>query len=185
MFVTFPLFLSRALFANHSSRLLRGVPVELPELHRLSIGPDLVFGRLWAETGWRDVLNSLLTERRFSFDAERAVYLTVLRRLMISGPDRYAGDWCGRVRVPGAEGIDLDHACEAMAWLGAVDAAARIAHSGRDEFERGDGAQMPRQQRGGLARGALQPSRGMQAKQVVQRRSRRERMRGSDIPRYA
>jgi hypothetical protein len=31
-------------------------------------------------------------------------------------------DWCSRVRVPGAEGLDLDHAYKAMAWLGEVDA---------------------------------------------------------------
>jgi hypothetical protein len=105
--------------ARHSRRSIvlssfyRG---ELPELHRLSVGPDLVFGRLWAETGCRDVLNSLVADRRFSFDVERAVYLTVLHRLMISGSDRHANDWLSRVRVPGAEGLDLDHAYKAMAW---------------------------------------------------------------------
>ena len=114
--------------ARHSRRSIvlssfyRG---ELPELHRLSIGPDLVFGRLWAETGCRDVLKSLVAERRFSFDVERAVYLAVLHRLMISGSDRHADDWCSRVRVPCAEGLDLDHAYKAMAWLGAVDTAGR------------------------------------------------------------
>lgn len=102
---------------------------QLPELHRLSIGPDLVFGRLWAETGCRDVLKSLATDRRFSFDVERAVYLTVLHRLMISGSDRHANDWCSRVRVPGAEGLDLDHAYKAMAWLGEVDAAGSTAEA--------------------------------------------------------
>ena len=95
--------------ARHSRRSIvlssfyRG---ELSELHRLSIGPDLVFGRLWAETGCRDVLKSLVADRRFSFDVERAVYLTVLHRLTISGSDRHANDWCSRVRVPGAEGFD-------------------------------------------------------------------------------
>jgi hypothetical protein len=44
---------------------------------------------------------------------------------MISGSDRHANDWCSRVRVPGAEGLDLDHAYKAMAWLGEVDAAGR------------------------------------------------------------
>ena len=29
------------------------------------------------------------------------------------------------LRVPGAEGLDLDHAYKAMAWLGEVDAAGR------------------------------------------------------------
>jgi transposase len=71
------------------------------------------------------VLKSLVADRRFSFDVERAVYLTVLHRLMISGSDRHANDWCSRVRVPGAEGFDLDHAYKAMAWLGEVDAAGR------------------------------------------------------------
>jgi hypothetical protein len=33
---------------------------ELPEIRRRSIGADLVFGRLWAETGCRNVLSSLL-----------------------------------------------------------------------------------------------------------------------------
>src|SRR6201991_5112567 len=67
--------------ARHSRRSIvlssfyRG---ELAELQRRSIGPDLVFGRLWAETGCRDVLASLLAGRRFGCDVERAVYLTVL-----------------------------------------------------------------------------------------------------------
>ena len=122
--------------ARHSRRSIvlssfyRG---QLPELHRLSIGPDLVFGRLWAETGCRDVLNSLVVDRRFSFDVERAVYLTVLHRLMISGSDRHANDWCGRVRVPGAEGLDLDHAYKAMAWLGEIDAAGRSTAEALEE----------------------------------------------------
>jgi hypothetical protein len=51
---------------------------ELSELRRTSIGPDLVFGRLWAETGCRDVFTGLLTDRRFGCDIERAVCLTVL-----------------------------------------------------------------------------------------------------------
>jgi len=114
--------------ARHSRRSIvlssfyRG---ELSELHRRSIGPDLVFGRLWAETGCRDVLKSLLADRRFSFDVERAIYLTVLHRLMISGSDRHASEWRNGLRVPGAEELDLDHAYKAMAWLGAVDAGGR------------------------------------------------------------
>jgi len=114
--------------ARHSRRSIvlssfyRG---ELSELHRRSIGPDLVFGRLWAETGCRDVLKSLLADRRFSFDVERAIYLTVLHRLMISGSDRHASERRNGLRVPGAEELDLDHAYKAMAWLGAVDAGGR------------------------------------------------------------
>ena len=114
--------------ARHSRRSIvlssfyRG---ELAELRRVSIGPDMMFGRLWAETGCRDVLAGLLAERRFGCDVERAVYLTVLHRLMVSGSDRHASEWRHAFRVPGAEGLDLDHAYKAMAWLGEVDASGR------------------------------------------------------------
>src|SRR5712671_2305274 len=107
--------------ARHSRRSIvlssfyRG---ELPELRRVSIGPDLVFGRLWQETGCRDVLCSLLGERQFGFDVERAIYLTVLHRLMVSGSDRHAHDWHQRLRIPGAEALTLKQAYKAMAWLG-------------------------------------------------------------------
>jgi Transposase DDE domain len=104
------------------SRFCRG---ELPELRRLSIGPDLVFRRLWQETGCRDVLRGLLDERRFGFDVERAIYLTVLHRLLVSGSDRHAHDWRRRLRVPGAEALSLDHAYKAMAWLGGESAEGR------------------------------------------------------------
>src|ERR1700735_2887623 len=48
------------------------------------IGPDLVFARLWKESGIADVLHSLLKERQYEFDVERAIYLTVLHRLFAS-----------------------------------------------------------------------------------------------------
>ena len=114
--------------ARHSRRSIvlssfyRG---ESPELRRVSIGPDLVFGRLWRETGCRDVLRGLLGERRFGFDVERAIYLTVLHRLMVSGSDRHAHDWRRRLRVPGAEALTLDDAYKAMAWLGEATADGR------------------------------------------------------------
>jgi hypothetical protein len=112
--------------ARHSRRSIvlssfyRG---ELAELRRRSIGPDLVFGRLWAETGCRDVLRRHAGERRFGFDVERAIYLTVLHRLMVSGSDRHASTWQQGVHIPGADTLTLDHAYKAMAWLGEAIAA--------------------------------------------------------------
>lgn len=97
------------------SRFYRG---ELPALKRLSIGPDLVFGRLWQDLGCCDVLRRLLADRQFGFDVERAVYLAVVHRLMVSGSDRHASTWRQSVRVPGADGLTLDHAYKAMIWLG-------------------------------------------------------------------
>jgi len=79
--------------ARHSRRTVvlssfyRG---ELAEIHRRSIGPDLVFGHLWRETGCQAVLRRHLGGRRFGFDVERAIYLTVVHRLMVSGSDRHA-----------------------------------------------------------------------------------------------
>jgi len=97
------------------SRFYRG---ELAELRRRSIGPDLVFGRLWQETGCAHILHQHLADRHFGFDVERAVYLTVLHRLMVSGSDRHAASWRETLEVPGADEITLDHAYKAMAWLG-------------------------------------------------------------------
>jgi len=59
----------------------------------LRIGPELVFGRLWKESGIQEVVQSLLQARRYEFDVERAVYLTVLHRLFASGSDRAAERW--------------------------------------------------------------------------------------------
>ena len=83
-----------------------------------SIGPDLVFGRLWSELGLPGILNGLLDDRRFGFDVERAVYLTVLHRLFASGSDRAAERWREDYRVPGVGDLDLHHLYRAMAWLG-------------------------------------------------------------------
>ena len=82
------------------------------------LGPDLAFGRLWDETGIGQVLTELLEGRRFKFDVERAVYLTVLHRLFESGSDRAAERWRRDVRIPGAEELELHHLYRAMRWLG-------------------------------------------------------------------
>lgn len=107
--------------ARHSQRSIvlssfyRG---ELAELRRQSIGPDLVFGRLWRDTGCQAVLHQHLAGRGFGFDVERAVYLTVLHRLMVSGSDRHASTWQQTLEIPGVAQLTLDHAYKAMAWLG-------------------------------------------------------------------
>ena len=84
----------------------------------LRIGPDLVFGRLWKECGIEEVIQSLLKARRYDFDVERAVYLTVLHRLFASGSDRAAERWREDYLIPGTEALDLHHLYRAMACLG-------------------------------------------------------------------
>ena len=82
------------------------------------IGPDLVFARLWKESGILEVLRSLLKDRDYEFDVERAIYLTVLHRLFSSGSDRAAERWREDYLSPGTEGLGLHHLYRAMAFLG-------------------------------------------------------------------
>ena len=82
------------------------------------VGPDLVFGRLWRELGMGRVLADLLHGRQFEFPVERAVYLTVLHRLFVSGSDRAADRWRRDVRIPGTEALELHHLYRAMRFLG-------------------------------------------------------------------
>jgi hypothetical protein len=82
------------------------------------IGPALLFERLWQEAGCRAVLTALAGQRQFAFAAERAVFLTVLHRLFVSGSDRAAEKWRADYRIDGTEGLQLHHLYRAMAWLG-------------------------------------------------------------------
>ena len=84
----------------------------------LRIGPELVFGRLWKESGIQQVIQSLLEARRYDFDVERAIYLTVLHRLFASGSDRAAERWRESYLIPGTEALELHHLYRAMAFLG-------------------------------------------------------------------
>lgn len=82
------------------------------------IGPGLIFGRLWEQTGIQQVLGSLLSDRGFTFPVERAVFLPVVHRVWASGSDRQAHKWVRDVRLEGVEGLSLHHLYRAMAWLG-------------------------------------------------------------------
>jgi hypothetical protein len=90
--------------------------MEPVSVHR--IGPDLVFGRLWQESGLPEVLRSLLKGRRYDFEVERAIYLTVLHRLFASGSDRAAERWRENYLIPGTEKLELHQLYRAMAFLG-------------------------------------------------------------------
>jgi len=82
------------------------------------IGLSLIFGRLWKETGIQATIEEVCEGRKFRFPVERAVYLTVLHRLSVSGSDRAAEKWRGGHRIEGTEGLDLHHLYRAMGWLG-------------------------------------------------------------------
>jgi len=103
------------------------------------IGAALVFGRLWEETGCRSLIEDLVRERGFQFPVERAVFATVLHRLMVSGSDRACERWPDGLRVDGAEGLELHHLYRAMTWLGEAlgdqSGATRAARRTKDVIE--------------------------------------------------
>jgi transposase len=82
------------------------------------IGPALIFERLWRELGIQKGIGDLLSGRRFEFDAERAIFLTVLHRLFVSGSDRSCERWRRDYVIEGVERLSLHHLYRAMAFLG-------------------------------------------------------------------
>jgi len=91
---------------------------EVPAITVRRIGPALLFERLWAETGCQSVITALARRRGHRFRLERAVFLTVLHRLMRGGSDLAADRWREEYRIAGSEDLDLHHLYRAMAWLG-------------------------------------------------------------------
>lgn len=82
------------------------------------IGPALIFERLWRELGVGGVIRELSQGRKFGFDLERAIFLSVLHRLFDPGSDRAAEKWKDARAIDGAEALALQHLYRAMAWLG-------------------------------------------------------------------
>jgi len=82
------------------------------------IGPSLIFERLWKELGIQNVIKDLLVDRRFEFHVERAIYLTVLNRLFVSGSDRFCDRWRRDYLIEGTEDLSLHQLYRAMGFLG-------------------------------------------------------------------
>ena len=82
------------------------------------IGPALIFERLWEQTGIKKAILKQVKGRRFEFDIERAVFLTVLHRLMVSGSDRFCDRWRNDYLIAGINEISLHHMYRAMGFLG-------------------------------------------------------------------
>ena len=91
---------------------------KLPAIRSRRWGAPLVFEKLWQETGCLAVLRELLRGRRFEFDVERAVFLTVLHRLLAPGSDRACERWKADYVVKGIDKLNLHHLYRAMGWLG-------------------------------------------------------------------
>ncbi len=82
------------------------------------IGPVLIFERIWEALGIKKILERALAERFFFFNVERAIFLTALHRLLVSGSDRFCDKWRRDYLINGVEEISLHHLYRAMAFLG-------------------------------------------------------------------
>src|ERR687885_1127458 len=107
--------------ARYAERAVVLSQIEAGNPERLAckrIGAPLVFGRLWEETGCRAVIEDLLAGRGFEFPVERAIFATVLHRIMVSGSDRACEKWLADYDIPDVDGLALHYLYRAMAWLG-------------------------------------------------------------------
>src|SRR5271157_5810480 len=84
----------------------------------LSIGPALVFDRLWQQLGIKEAIQEEQSASRCRFPLERAIFLTVLHRLIDPGSDRGAERWKEDFKIPGVQDIELHQLYRAMGWLG-------------------------------------------------------------------
>ena len=105
-------------FAEHTAVLTAHRQGRISPAAKVRIGPVLVFARLWSELGLPKIFRRLLAERKFEFDVERAVFLTVLHRLFAPGSDRAAEVWRRKYAIEGVEQLQLHHLYRTMAWLG-------------------------------------------------------------------
>ena len=89
------------------------------------IGGPLLFGRFWWRLGLGYVVNDLLVGRGFEFALERAVFVSVLYQLFVSGSDRSCEKWMVDYAISGIDDLRLHHLYRAMAWLGGEVAPGR------------------------------------------------------------
>ena len=107
---------SLAKYSERAILLLSGASDPQAEVKK--IGPDLIFARLWKRIGIAEDIRGLIRDRRYQFQMERAIFVTVLNRLMNPGSDRQAERWQKAYQIKGTQRIQLQHFYRAMAWLG-------------------------------------------------------------------
>lgn len=129
-------------FLEHSAVLSAHRDGKVEPVSNKRLGPALVFERLWRDLGLPQLLKELLADGKFGFDVERAIFLTVLHRLFVSGSDRAAEHWKHHYVLDGVDNLQLHHLYRAMAWLGEplgdedqADASPFAARSVKDRIE--------------------------------------------------
>ena len=109
---------SCARFSEHVAVISAAREKSVTAQATVHIGPPLVFERIWQQLGMPKVIEGLLQDRKFEFPVERAIFMTVLHRLMVAGSDRSAERWCRRYAIDGIDDLELHQIYRAMGWLG-------------------------------------------------------------------
>lgn len=109
---------SCAKFSEHAAVISAVREKSVKPQATVHIGPPLVFERIWQQLDIPKVLQEVLQGRKFEFPVERAIFMTVLHRLMVAGSDRAAEQWCRRYAIDGIDELELHHLYRAMGWLG-------------------------------------------------------------------
>jgi len=109
---------SCAKFSEHAAVISAVREKSVKPQATVHIGPPLVFERIWQQLDIPKVLQEVLQGRKFEFPVERAIFMTVLHRLMVAGSDRAAEQWCRRYAIDGIDELELHHIYRAMGWLG-------------------------------------------------------------------
>lgn len=112
------LLTSGARFARKLLILSEHKQGKLPIIRTRRWGAALVFEKLWQQSGCQAVVHEVLRGRHFEFPVERAVFLTVLQRLLAPGSDRAAERWKNDYVLDGVADLKLHQLYRAMAWLG-------------------------------------------------------------------
>ncbi len=81
----------------------------------------LVFQRLGQRLKLERILQELLGPRPFDFEAERAIFLSVLHRICCGGSDRHSHQWKEDDEIAGMSQLSLHHSSRALAWLGQAE----------------------------------------------------------------
>ena len=130
---------SAARFAEKLIVLCEHDTKDEPHAKVVAIGPALIFERLWRDTRCAEVIRALLAGRHFGFDVERAVFFTVVHRLLAQGSDRSAVQWRAGQQLQGTEQLKLHQLYRAMGWLGEIlddeEPGTRFARRIKDRIE--------------------------------------------------
>ena len=138
-----------ASLARHSERAMVLSDMEAGRLACTRIGGPLLFGRLWERLGLGAVVNELVEGRGFEFALERAVFVSVLHRLFVSGSDRSCEKWMGDYAIPGIDGLAAASSLSGDVLAGR---GGRACRGGRSRAALREGCD-----RGGAVRAAARP----------------------------